>query len=246
MDKLNSAIHNKFKAGLEYLEIFLFSAAFIYKTYSTFYLDTFQMLSELYTSSVIIAILSGQLAADFISGVFHWALDTWGTVDVPFIGSVIGEFREHHIDPSAMTLKPSRDTNGNNFGMALIGLCMMHCCQSIGLFKTALAIYSFAVGVALTNQFHKWSHLPGYKLPAIVRILQKSGIILSFQHHHKHHVEHLSHYCITNGWMNEPLEMVNFWRNAEWLVSKVTGAVPREDEYEWFDKTSKDHKTKKE
>ena len=35
------------------------------------------------------------------------------------------------------------------------------------------------------------------------------------------------------GWLNPILEGIKFWKGLEWLVSKVTGLVPREDDYKW-------------
>jgi hypothetical protein len=47
----------------------------------------------------------------------------------------------------------------------------------------------------------------------IVRFLQKAGLIISHEKHHKHHQGKFdSDYCIINGLMNPYLEKINFWK----------------------------------
>jgi ubiquitin-conjugating enzyme E2 variant len=38
------------------------------------------------------------------------------------------------------------------------------------------------------------------------------------------------YYCITVGWMNWPLQAIRFFPAMEWLVSSLTGALPRQDD----------------
>ena len=63
-----------------------------------------------------------------------------------------------------------------------------------------------ALGVLATNQCHKWAHMEASKVPAPVRWAQRAGLVLSPTHHKLHHTAPFdSHFCTSNGWLNEPL-----------------------------------------
>src|SRR5262245_47088964 len=63
---------------------------------------------------VPVAFLVGATAADFASGLVHWAADTWGRSDLPFIGArLLVPFRVHHVNPDDLVRRPFFDTNGD-------------------------------------------------------------------------------------------------------------------------------------
>lgn len=183
---------------------------------------------------VVIAVVSGYLAADFCSGVVHWLGDTWGSPDVPVLGAaVIRPFREHHVDQTAITRHDFVETNGANCLISLpvstaTLLLPVETGQELGLFG-ATFLGSLVLWVFATNQFHKWAHLS--TPPVWIALLQRWHLILPPEHHAVHHAAPFSrYYCITVGWLNWPLFKIRFFPLLEELVTSLTGALPRRDD----------------
>ncbi len=180
------------------------------------------------------AIMLGYVAADFVSGFVHWAADTWGTPEWPVVGkALIRPFREHHVDQKEITRHDFIETNGNNCFVSIVpGVLAALLSQGPGLvgnFFLATFIFSLILWVLFTNQFHQWAHLDDP--PAWKDRLQRWHLILPRDHHQVHHTApYAKYYCITVGWLNEPLTRLQFFPMMERLVSAVTGLVPREDD----------------
>nr|XP_056700860.1 plasmanylethanolamine desaturase [Euleptes europaea] len=194
--------------------------------------------------SVIVGIFAGVITADFISGLVHWGADTWGSVELPIVGKAfIRPFREHHIDPTAITRHDFIETNGDNCMLTVVPLANM-AYRLVSLSPEALHqgcpwecyVFSLAILVTLTNQIHKWSHTY-FGLPWWVVFLQDWHIILPRKHHRIHHVSpHETYFCITTGWLNYPLEKIGFWRFLENIIQRLTGEKPRADDMKWAQK----------
>lgn len=179
---------------------------------------------------VPLTVLAGLLGADFLSGFVHWLFDTWGSTSTPVVGQLaIRTFREHHVDASSITRHGFVETNGHNITLSTLPavggyFAIQH--HSLGHALLAMSCFSMALCGAMTSQIHKWAHMT--RAPRVVRWFQDAGLIIGERHHHRHHlVPHDSHYCITVGWMNGPLELVRFFRILERTITAVTGVEPR-------------------
>jgi len=178
--------------------------------------------------TLAVTVVVSYLASDVISGVVHWAGDTIGSEDVPFLGpNFIRPFREHHVDQKDISRHDFIETNGNNciviLGPLAVAFLLMPSEQSIGFFA-ATFVALLALFVVMTNQFHKWAHSD--TPPRAARVLQRWGLILTPRHHDKHHaVPHDRHYCITVGWMNPVLNQLRFFRSLEWMIARIWPTV---------------------
>jgi len=152
--------------------------------------------------------------ADLASGVVHFLLDNFGSPDTPVIGQkFVKPFRDHHVDPMAMTRGDFIAVNADNVFVCLPVLIPVFFFLDVaehpfwGVFLVALV-----GGVIMTNQLHKWAHMP--TVPRLVAAAQRSGVVLSKEHHSIHHSGgYDSNYCITWGHLDVLLNRFVSLRN---------------------------------
>jgi ubiquitin-conjugating enzyme E2 variant len=180
---------------------------------------------------VLAALLLGALAADLVTGLVHWACDTWGDERTPWLGpTLIYAFREHHERPREMLDRHWALVNrepGLTAALLLVLLSLPAAQATLeGRSFVQMLLLSFVGYAASANQLHLWAHhrLP----PRPVRLAQRLGLVLSPERHARHHRRpHTSAYCISTGWLNPALDRLGFWRALERLVSQLTGARAR-------------------
>jgi len=170
----------------------------------------------------LLATFAGLCLADFISGLVHWSADTYGHPTMPIFGGFVRTFREHHADQLDITRHDFVETNGDvcifSSPVHFTLLCVL---ENPFALSCVLGLF---VGSYTNSQIHKWAHAADR--PWLVRLCQKTRLLLSPDHHSQHHSgPHLSHYCITTGWMNGVLDRLGFFRKLE-LVLRGLGLRP--------------------
>jgi plasmanylethanolamine desaturase len=145
-------------------------------------------------------VLAAYAVADLASGIVHYLLDNFGSPDTPVIGQkFVKPFRDHHVDPMAMTQGDFIAVNADN-----VFVCLPVIIPAFFFLDTSqhpyagVFIVGLVAGVIMTNQLHKWAHMP--TVPRLVAAAQRNGIVLSKQHHAVHHSGRYDrNYCITWG-----------------------------------------------
>lgn len=157
--------------------------------------------------------LAGLIVCDLVSGVVHWACDTFFAETTPVIGgALIAPFREHHRDPLAMTRRRFLDVNSSNCFVVLPFL-VYAAWRDVAIVQDAF-ILAFAPATILTNQFHQWAH--ARQVPSWVRWLQRVRVVLPPEAHARHHgAAHGSSYCVTAGWLNPMLDRLDVFGRLE-------------------------------
>jgi hypothetical protein len=196
-----------------------------------------RLLSIPWESSTLLPILLGAslgyVAADVVSGVVHWFCDTFFHEDTPVIGrAFIHPFREHHADPLAITRHGFLEVNGNNclamlpllLGVWIVGAPRAG--EAVpALFWQAMAL-GFALATFATNQFHKWAHQERPR--RVVRWLQGTGLVLSPEHHRRHHcAPYRQAFCITAGWLDPLLDRFRVFERLERLAREGRSGAAR-------------------
>ncbi len=182
----------------------------------------------------------GLFLADFLSGLLHWAFDTWFDVQTPYIERLVAIVREHHIYPHHIFHYSFRNEAGTMSWSSLIFTVPVYWIAAFGdssvttLGHSAIMVcIIISLGMIFMLEFHKFGHRKSDS--KLVLILQALGMLMSTKHHLQHHrANHDVRYCIINGWANRVLDPLGFWRWMERAVCRVTGAIPRNNDYDWL------------
>ena len=180
--------------------------------------------------SIFIAIVSyigcfavSVLIADLLSGLIHWADDTWLA---PGKSALLDRFIvtdniDHHRNPGNIRTASYWGINRVTIALAAVVTALLL------LFHVhAWEAYLVIALLSHSNQVHRWAHSSNN--PRIVTFLQRYGILQSAAHHAKHHKNpYASRYCAITEYLNPVLDRIRFWRALENVVAFFGATVQR-------------------
>ena len=162
-------------------------------------------------------------AVDFITGVIHWAEDTWTALGRSKLldAYVVRDNIEHHRKPGGIRSGTYWETNRVCIALASVTACILL------LFGVhAWEAYAIVVLASQSNQVHLWAHSANPPRP--IGWLQRYGILQSAAHHAEHHKRpYASRFCTMTNFLNPVLDEIGFWRGLEWLVERCGATMWR-------------------
>lgn len=168
-----------------------------------------------------LTILLAWLMADFISGLVHWWEDRAivGASRFEFINGVRDDNERHHKYPGYF-LRLSWWGNINTTAPAAWSLAAL----LWWLGAPAFAVYTLLF-LGIGNLVHRWAHESESRLPYFVKIIQKTGLMISLEHHREHHygengrpvgrLESRVRYCVMSNWLNPALDKIKFFSTLD-------------------------------
>lgn len=175
---------------------------------------------------IILEFIVTMLAIDFVSGLVHWAEDTFGKESTPVLGRwIVTPNVIHHEHPTAFTEKSWLQSS---WDLLLATVIILIICWFAGVLTWHVWLFCFLGANA--NQLHKYAHLPKESIPLLVRVPQKLRLIQGPKDHALHHIgEKNEAYCVITPYLNPVLDKLRFWRILEWITVPLFGAPRRED-----------------
>lgn len=170
-------------------------------------------------------ILCAWLAADFISGLVHWWEDRAlvGSSGIEFINGVREDNERHHKTPSHF-LRLTYWQNINTTAPFAFSF-------ALALFFTLGPGFIFftVLFLGFGNLIHRWAHEPQNRCPKIVRMVQRTGLFISFQQHSEHHFDKLTgkllmrerscrRFCVMTSWLNPLLDRIGFFTFLTYII----------------------------
>lgn len=166
------------------------------------------------------------LAIDFVSGIVHWAEDTFFTEDTPLFGEwLVKPNVLHHEQPAAFITKSWWQSS---WDLVIAALVISGVAYLTNHLNWQLLLFCFLAANA--NQLHKYAHLSTKQTPRLVRFFQNAGILQKARHHALHHSgEKNQAYCVITPYLNPVLDYLGFWRRLEKILLYFLPAPRRKD-----------------
>lgn len=175
-------------------------------------------------------IFLGLIAADILSGFFHWIEDNYlddYCSKIPFVSSIIKDNELHHYYPRGVLAYNYIEHLTLTFPTTLLILLIIYynypdICYKYPYFFIVFGFFSSTAAI-----IHRISHMRDCELSFPIKVLQKLAIISSHEHHKVHHEISDLRYCAVTPLTNYLLDYIQFWRYPEAIVFLFTGISPK-------------------
>jgi plasmanylethanolamine desaturase len=164
------------------------------------------------------------LLLDFISGVVHWAMDSYGRAATPITGRlyIAPNIRHHRYPRDFMT----RNYLQSSWDLLLVGTLILAGAWALG--RVTWEVWLFVVVGSNAILFHKWMHRTRKENGPVISLLHDLRLLQTPRHHARHHSgAKNTHYCAITVALNPLLDAIGFWRLLERIVFLVFAAMPR-------------------
>ena len=156
------------------------------------------------------------LAVDFITGLLHWAEDTWTAPGGSKLLDkwIVRDNIDHHRRPGAIRAGAYWATNRVCIALALLAAAVL-----VVFHVHAWQAYLIVLLASQSNQVHLWAH--SSNPPRVIAWLQSAGVLQSRTHHAEHHKRPYAHrFCTTTNFLNPILDGIRFWRALEAIIQR--------------------------
>jgi Lipid desaturase domain len=173
----------------------------------------------------LVQILLAWFLADFLTGLVHWIEDKYlDSSKFAIIDDIAKNNDIHHEKPTTMLLTtPWSNIKQSAYVAWPLSIVLF-------LFGAHLILWLGVAFASLGNLIHRWAHTPAKQLHPAIKIMQKTGLFISYKEHDLHHrsmlkliPKHLAgyKYCTMTNYVNFLLDNIKFWDGLELALSKV-------------------------
>lgn len=145
------------------------------------------------------------------------------------VGSQIAAFQGHHRRPWTITEREFCNNCSLTFKPAGVAAFLLLSLSATGLTSSSWDVFAATscFFIAMSQQFHAWSHMKKSQLPNAVLALQDANLMISRKAHGTHHRSPFNvNYCIVSGWCNPILDS-GIMLELERIIQRTTGVEPR-------------------
>lgn len=172
----------------------------------------------------LFTILVAWLLADLLSGIVHWAEDRLLNHEsrFKFLNGIKADNDLHHARPTAMTMF-SVWQNLNTTAVYTVPVALV-----LLLLDVPTLLWLTIFFASFGNLTHRWAHLPRHRVGSVIRILQRTGILISANQHNRHHFvrgkvvakeDSKLCFCTMSGWLNPILDTIGFFKFLSFLAT---------------------------